>query len=232
MRQSDYGSTPTPSEMTPEILIAHVEESLTKALAHQSWIDESVLRLKGFSTGVQRRLVSNLCHLPKFDPCYLEVGLFCGATFCAALNHSPYLTAVGVEDFSQDFGDPEVRSQLLANLAIYSGQAKSATLVDADCFKWSKEELRQPVDVFYFDGEHSFASQASALPAFLDQLAPLFVFMVDDTNWTSVAEGTRQGFVTLKDRVQIERSWHLEDDRRQDGPNWHNGVDLFVCRKC
>lgn len=217
--------------MTPSILIQHVDDSIAKATRHQSWIDESVLSLTGFATGVMRRMVSNICHLPKANPAYLEVGLFGGATFCAAMSNNPTLTAIGVENFSQPFGKEGIRQELEANIEKYRLNARFAKLINSDCFTVRMAEIPLPIDVYYFDGEHSFESQAKALPYYFDALAPLFVFMVDDAHWSSVHEGTIAGFETLKDRVKIEKSWALDGVLPQDDPVFWNGMELFVCSK-
>jgi len=218
--------------MTHTQLTAHVEDSIAKSLRHESHIDVGILSIKGFSTGVQRRLVNSLTRLPKDDPCYLEVGLYAGATFCAAINNNPRLTAVGVENFSQPFGDDTIRAQLENNFACYAGDALSAKLVNSDCWAIPPEDLPPlPVDVFYFDGEHSVESQAKALPHFIDQMADDFIFMVDDANWDTVRDGTAEGFAKLGSRVTVRREWLLSDPQRHDGPIWHNGVLLFVCSK-
>lgn len=216
--------------MTPEIAIRHVNESITKSLRHESWIDESILHLTGFATGVMRRLVSNICHLPKANPVYLECGLYAGASFCAALNNNPTLTAIGIEDFSQPFGKAGIREELEANITQYTPGARSVQLISADCFQVDISALPH-VDVFYYDGEHSFESQAKALPYFFESLAPVFIFIVDDAHWSSVREGTSKGFDDLRRRVKIHEHWNLDGAKPQDDPIFWNGMAIFVCSK-
>lgn len=208
----------------------HVDQSIARALNHDSSIDESVLSLTGFSTGVMRRLVSNLSHLPTENPVYLEIGLFAGASFCSAMSNNPRLTAIGIDNFSQDFGRPEVRAELTVNFDRYSPACREASLRDADCFSFDPKTL-PAVDVFFFDGEHSQDSQTRALPYYLDAMAPLFIFMVDDANWIPVSEGTRISFQQLRKKVRIEHHRHLSGAQPNDDPIWHNGVDVYVCSK-
>lgn len=216
--------------MTKETLIAHVKQAIEKASAHASWIDASILDLNGFSTGVQRRLVNNLVHLPKADPVYLECGLWKGSSFCAAINNSPTLHAYGVEDFSQPFAQNNVKEELEANVERYKSGARSVTVFNADCFKLDLDKIDRPVDVFYFDGEHSYESQFNALRYYLYAMADLFVFMVDDFQWVPVSTGTRDSLESLKDSVTVEQEWILSDGV-PDGPNYHNGVAVFVISK-
>src|SRR2546430_1499714 len=98
--------------MTVDVLIRHVDDSISRALRHESYIDEGVLKITGFATGAQQRLGNNLCHLPKVAANYLECGLYAGATFCAAINNNPDLHAVGIEDYSQPFGVEGIEVEL------------------------------------------------------------------------------------------------------------------------
>lgn len=216
--------------MTTQELIDHVNQAIETATRHQSWIDESILHVRGFSTGVMRRFFSNLVHMPKADPVYLEVGLYCGGTACAAINNSPTLHFYGVENFSQPFGNDNVPEELKANIEKYKHGARSVTLIDCDCFKVNLKDITLPVDVFFFDGEHSFESQRDALPYYFDAMADTFVFVVDDFAWDLTKLGTREGLSILKDKVKIEREWILSDGV-PDGGQWHNDVAVYVLSK-
>jgi hypothetical protein len=224
--------------MTPDQFAAHVDQSIARALRHDSHIDESILSLTGFSTGIQRRLVSNLAHLPKENPRYLEIGLYAGATFCAAINNNSKLFAVGVEDFSQPFGQEGIRDHLFLNVRTHmaaTDEEGDVRILERECFALEPGEIAEAagglIDIYFFDGEHSRESQGRALPHFIDAMAPLFLFMVDDANWATVREGTADGFAALRDRVKIEREWHLVGEKKQDDPIWWNGVSLYLCSK-
>lgn len=217
--------------MTPTSLILHVDEAIEKALRHQSWIDKEILDIKGFATGTMRRMFSNLCHLPKSDPVYCEVGLYCGATFCSAINNNPTLTAIGYEDFSQDFSVENIRGMLEANVERYKAGAKSVTVIDGDFFKCDPFGMMPPVDIFYYDGRHDYAFQRNALLHIFDFLSDLFLIIVDDYSWSCVREGTRDALSELKDKVKVEKEWVLSGSRIADDLTWHNQVFLAVCSK-
>jgi len=216
--------------MNAEKLIYHVEDSIARALRHQSWIDASILDINGMSTGVMRRLISNICHLPKAKPSYLEIGMWAGASFCAAINNNPTLSATGIENFSQPFNNKNVRAELEINIARYRSGAREVRCVDADCF-CAPIKTTGPFDVYFYDGEHSFESQAKALPHWLHTMADLFLFMVDDTNWPCVHDGTEAGFKALEGKVRVLKQWTLKGEVADNDPVWHNGMELFVCEK-
>lgn len=216
--------------MTSEILIEHVQQSIDKALRHESWIDESVLSVGGFSSGVIRRLFSNLVHLPKSDPVYLECGLFRGGTICAVMNNSPTLTVYGVEDFSQPFGQDGVRENLERNVATYRAGAHSVTIIDGDCFTIDLAQIKRAVDVFFYDAIHSYEAQRDAITRFLPLLAQVSILVVDDFSWESVKTATREALRLIADKAVVEREWVLGNGQ-PDQPAWHNDVAVFVLRK-
>lgn len=206
--------------------IENVESAIRRAKAHDSLLDQSVLDMKGFSTGVMRRMISNLC---EHALAYLEVGAYCGATACAAINNKQIETYI-FEDFSQAFGDPDVRLQLERNML-------DVRKTGGVCTCWFKNYLTHehafeiPPEIYFFDGEHSRESQAAALPWAFDRLAQRFLFIVDDSNWESVWHGTADGFKALEDKLNITHSWKLIGQQRQDDPVWWNGMALFLCEK-
>lgn len=219
--------------MTPEEAIVHVEESIAKALRGESYLDPSVLEIKGFSTATQRHLVRNLCQPPVRN--YLEVGLYFGGTFCAAISNNLELEAIGYENLSQSFGESEVFEKLSRNLAAHSGITGNIGRIQViyrDCFKPDRRDwgMGPMVDFFYYDGEHSVESQAKALPHFIDRMDQTFIFMIDDYCWPTVHQGTYNGFQALVGRIKKHAIWWLTDGK-PDGPRWHNDVGIWVIEK-
>lgn len=209
---------------------AHIEDSIAKALRHESHIDKEILEIRGFSTGVMRRLISNLCHFEKENLTYLEVGLYGGATFCAACNNNPLLIPYGIDNYGQDFGVKSIWQEMKVNMDRFSSSPRGATF-NNDFFKMEIDQyLRKKVDIFFYDGEHSYESQAKALPHALPILADHFLFIVDDYDWDEVWYGTNDSLFELTKKVEILATWKLTDNI-PDGPNWHNGVAIFLCKK-
>lgn len=220
-----------------ELLGSHVAHSIQRALLGQSYLDPEVLKIHGFATPTIRHLFSNLCHHDGLI--YLEVGTFCGATFVAAFNNNP-IAAVGIDNFSQPFDQTGVKEQLYANFERWRLTAGAASFIDGDAFKIPFSDLPGGIGIYYYDGEHSFESQAKALPHFFSLMADKFLFIVDDFQWEQVERGTKAGFAELmtaeyliEPMVKIEHEWHLhgEDRTRNDHPIWWNGVALYLCSK-
>lgn len=214
--------------MTPEEMIAHVNNSVVRSLRGEAYFDDLVLNIRGFSTPTIRRLFSNLCHIDIPMPVYLECGVWCGATFCAAVSGNPDLIAYGVDDFSQDFSCPTVKAELENALKHFANA--TTHVFHEDCFTLNAL-LPKPIDIFFFDAEHSTESQAKALPYFLPVMASTFIYIVDDTNWDQVRRGMMQGIDAVADKITVLDYRHLSDAKKQDGEIWHNAVDIFVIQK-
>ena len=212
--------------MNDQVLITHVTHAIARTLRGEAYLDKDCLDIRGFSTPTMRRLFSNICHLP--GATYLECGLYCGGTFVSAFNNNP-IHAIGVEDFSQDFGVASVKQELAANVDAKRKTADSVEWIDADFFTVGRQLVKTPVDIYFYDGNHALEFQRRALPEALPLLNDSFIHIVDDYNWQSVNEGTAQGL--KKSGVTIKRVWRFCGQQMQDDPVWHNGVCVMVLSK-
>jgi hypothetical protein len=206
----------------------HIELSIKRAMDGQSNLSQEQLAVRGFSTPTIRRLFSNLCNI---EGTYLEIGLFCGATFVSSFN--PKLKAIGIEDHSQDFseGFELIKKELKDNVDKFARKAKDVHVHYADCFKIDKSLLPDNIDIMFWDGEHTLENQSKALPHFLDKLADRFIAVTDDYNWTDVENGTNSGLELLRDKIEIEGCWVLRGYHLNNDSVWHNGVHILLAKK-
>ena len=207
----------------------HIQNSIDKALRGESNVNQDILNIRGFSPPTVRHLFNNLCNIKNGN--YLEIGLFCGATFCSSFNEDT--VSIGIENHSQDFsaGFDLVKQELEQNFKQFSNRAKDAHIFYEDCFEIKKLEYPFGFDIYFYDGWHSEELQAKALPHFIDNMADRFVWIVDDSNWDYVASGTNIGLNELKDKIDIERVWTLRGYHLQNDPIWHNGVNIYLINK-
>lgn len=210
--------------ITPE----HIQLSIKRALEGQSNLSPEIHDIRGFSTQTIRRLVNNLTQGAQT---YMEVGLYCGATFCSSFNSN--CTSIGIEDHSQDFsaGFEQVKKELKENVDKFSELAKEVYIHYEDCFKIDKSLLPSGIDMLYYDGEHSAINTAKALPYFLDNMNDTFLYMVDDVRWGSVMAGLIYGFELVNSKCDIIQEFRLYGEQPNDDPIWHNGVALFLIKK-
>jgi len=212
-----------------KLSIEHIQNSIDKALKGESNLEEDRLSISGFSTPTIRRLFNNLCNL--VEATYLEIGLFCGASFCASFNKN--CTAIGVEDHSQDFsaGFENVKRELKENLDKFSNIAKEVNVHYVGCFNMPDSAIPDGiVDIYSYDGWHSEEHQAKALSYFIDKMANKFAWLIDDWNWSYVRSGTDIGLSELKDKIEIEKEWTLGEGL-QNHHVWHNGLKIYLINK-
>lgn len=219
---------PTPPPVSPaQLRIDHIKRSIADAIRGKSNMDLQVTGIRGFSTSTMRHLFNNLLNQPA-PMRYLEVGAYCGGTFCAAISNNPNVQAVVFEDFSQPFDVDNVRDQCLDNIARFNNG--NGAVVERDFFgPW--DDVKGPFDMFFYDGNHDEEWQAKALPRAFDLLADTFIMLVDDYNWESVRNGTGHGIAAMANRMSVVQSWELRGKSSSDDSMWHNGVAIFLCRK-
>lgn len=210
------------------ITAEHIVESIKNGIDGKSNLTPEQLSVRGFSTATQRHIFSNLCDI---NGTYLEIGLFCGATFVSSFNKN--LTSIGVENHSQDFGEgfDLVKQELSDNVKKFADNAKGVYLHYTDCFSMDKSVLPDDIDIFYYDGEHSELNQSKALPYFIDKMAKTFVMIVDDYSWKAVEGGTLAGLEKLKESIDVEHCWILKGQQQNDDPIFHNGIAIFLINK-
>lgn len=219
-------------------IIAHVDNSIARALRGESLLTEKELAIQGFSTPTQRHLWNNLMN--EFIN-YVEVGVYGGGSFFSAIKGNKHLTAIGIDNFSQDFHNPGIFAHLKENVAhyigetSYSGDAHYAKFINDDFFSMDLDFLSEgnfaEVDFFYYDGEHSPDLQGRCIEVIFPKLADVFVWAVDDWLWTeSVQDPTRKAIENLKPRAKLLHEWVLTDGKN-DSPIHHNGQFLGLFKK-
>lgn len=211
------------------ITAEHIEQSINKALNGVSGIEPQALQCRGFSTFTIRSLFHALCDTGE-PLTYLEVGLFCGATFCASFNKNT--TSIGIENHSQDFsaGFDVVAQELKDNVENLKELGKEVKVIYEDCFEMDTSVLPNDIDIYFFDGFHSEETQRKALPYFLDKMANKFIWVVDDYSWDYVKEGTDNGLKEVEDKIEIEKQWVLGEGCNNH-PIWHNSVLVLLINK-
>lgn len=209
---------------------SHIQQAVDNAVAGNSNLTEEVLAVRGFSTKTIRNIFNGLCNT-EYPITYLEVGLFCGATFCSSFNKNA--TCIGIENHSQDFsaGFDLVKQELKENVEKFKDRAKEVKVLYEDCFAMDKSLLPDNIDIYFYDGFHSENLQRKALPYFLDKMANKFIWVVDDFNWDYVKSGTDLALNDLKDQIQVEQCWLLRGYHLQNDPIYHNGLCIYLINK-
>ena len=204
-------------------LVDHTLASIERAFRAESKLTPAVLSVPGFCKPASRHLLNNLCSFP--DVNYLEVGVFKGATLFAASFRNQG-TFTGVDNFwferMANVRDPRQAFRAARRRLARSCHVK---LVEGDCFRLDPARLPPKVDVYFYDGGHSYEDQHRAFTHFDPVLARRFVALVDDWNWDRVRRGTRRAFKELGYQVLLKRELRSRGGVR--GP-WGNGLLVAV----
>lgn len=229
--------------------IERVETALALANSEQTKLTEKqLIELKGLSSKRIRILLNELI---KEDTNYLEVGTFTGSTFVNALYGNKPNSATVIDSFSaNDSWEMDMKIDVQYHgMKVKNGLflmflenckrngIKDFTCIQGDCFNLlfpDKFEIRN-VDTYLFDAGHSKEDHTKAITYYLNNLADVFIYIVDDWNDETVREGTRLGFESSF--VKIHKEWEIFSEVKMIGkekhydPNWWNGYYIAVCEK-
>jgi hypothetical protein len=212
----------------------HLIDSINLAYEEKSRVTERTLDMVGMSTPKVRHLINNIASL---DDCrYLEVGLFKGATFCAANDGNEELVSVGIENFSE-FQDENhtregmsVRDTFWKNVTpILQHASHRAKIIEQDCFSINPSSLGK-FNVYFYDGNHSFDMQRNAFHHFNNALDKIFICIIDD--WFDTTNGPYDGtFRAFKELGYKARYLEELPANYPKEPMFHGGMLVGVLEK-
>ena len=227
---------PHVSISSPGTLKDMVERAFRDAEAGIGRLDNTAYKVEGFCGRKHRLFVNNLVgQLP--NPRYLEIGIFKGATLCAAIWQNR-VQVVAVDNWSE-FGGPDGQSWknslvFYRNLAACKSPHATVTIIERD-FRTVPLAALGPFDFGFYDGSHSEQDQYDGARAVLAVLAPRAVLMIDDWNWDRVRNGTMRAIRDAGAAVEYSVEIRTTDDGSLvTGPafggssDWHNGVFVAV----
>lgn len=207
----------------------HLHQAVAKAILGIGKLPKEVLDLEGMSSWGIRLFLNNLCDATGH---YLEIGSWKGSTFISALykNHFMFGTSV---DHHQEFKGHMFESShalLKANCERNLTNNESYTLISADCFAMQLPE--RPVDIYLYDGWHSYDAQYKALEYYYDSLKPFFFFICDDYSIDRVEKGTQDALRDLD--IQVISEFKLFGNQLipfSAKPGFWNGYYAAFCVK-
>jgi hypothetical protein len=213
-------------------LASAVQKSFQIALQNQREIDSGVYEVGGFC-GRKFRLFLNTLIATIDDARYLEIGIYQGATFCAAISGNA-VRAVGIDDWCWDKGQ-RLGSLFFANLSKHHSFATRVSILEQD-FRSVDFSSIGSFNVMFYDGSHSEQDQYDGVCAPLKALDNEAVVIVDDWNLEEVRRGTMRAI----NDSQLRISYALEVRTSFDNTvpafsgghsDWHNGTYVAVVDK-
>ena len=155
------------------------------------------------------------------DQAFVNVGVWHGFTFLAAVAGNADRRCVGIDDFSQ-FGGP--RDAFSERFERHRGPLHE--FHDTDFRDYFARAPRRPIGVYLYDGDHSYKNQLGGLRAAEPSLADGCLVVVDDTNWDEPRQATLDFIAASRE------AYELVADLRTSGeghPTLWNG--MIVARK-
>jgi predicted O-methyltransferase YrrM len=214
-------------------LVGLMQTAFRDALAGAGPMNPEVYDVGGFCGRKFRLFLNNLVGGCNGTARYLEVGVFRGATLCAALSGNA-VAATAIDDWSWDTQN-DVARECYANLARFKSSRTPVTLIEKD-FRRVPSGLIGSFNIYFYDGAHEEQDQYDgavwAYPA-LDDHA---ILLVDDWNWPSVRAGTLRALrdldAVIEYSVELRTSFNDEiPGHAFGGSDWHNGFFGAVISK-
>jgi hypothetical protein len=199
-----------------------IEQAIQDAEAHKSKLtEEYISTLDGLSSPKVWHLLNNLC---AGASSYLEVGCYKGSTLLAALYQNP-VYAFAIDNFVMS---PKTRGEFFEN----TKDAKFE-FYEGDCFNFDIKKIKKPIELYFYDGDHSAEAQYNALMHFHGALSDEFIFVCDDWDLSKMKTCT---FSAIRDlNMQIKEYHELkgktagtEEERKA---SWWGGIGVVRVKK-
>jgi hypothetical protein len=173
-----------------------------------------------------------LNELGKISTSYLEVGCLGGRTFSSVLaNNSLKAYAIdnwkeGVLTENAEIGMTVTKDDFVKNISPYKGE-NQIKVFNCDFIDVNKESIKD-IDLFLYDGDHSYESTKLAVEYFASTFADECILVFDDANWDGVIDGALAGIESAGLTVQYDKKIlnNIEDKNM-----WWNGVFIALVNK-
>lgn len=209
-------------------IVERVDQAIEDAQNNRSRLPVEAGQVEGMIGMHVRHLLNNLCSIP--GTVYLEVGLYLGASFVAALSGNPFHHAYGIDNWDNTI-EPSLRqgdkAKFLETISRFLGSAKDRfDIVDSDAMAVPHEWFDHAPNILYYDGDHSKTAQA------LSHLWPICdgtsIVLLDDWQLSDVRRDWL-AFTSSPD-VQVVHEWTLECSRR-DTATWWCGFHIAIVER-
>ena len=206
----------TPQSAYEIKLVNHVKNSFEKALKLQSNLTGQIFQETADSIQWRKQtlphyyfltnivnipyyhLLNNLCNFSNAS--HAHVGLLAGDSFIAALYQNEHLLKqiIAIDWFQE------------CPLQIFNGncqnfiQMNCFETINGSCFNIDKTLFSMPIDIYFYDADHSLKGQEMALTYYNDLFADVFVAVIDDCNCPWIRGATFKAFDKLQYSILYE----------------------------
>jgi len=200
-------------------------QAFMNALAGHGQMDDAVYSVAGFCGRKFRLLLNNLIRALDGDARYMEVGIFCGATLCAAISNNA-VKVTGIDNWSWD-KEKGIAAQFYGALAKFKTHKSPVTIIEAN-FQDVTHAAIGKHNIYFYDGDHSEKAQYDGITWALRALDDEAIILVDDWNWAATRNGTlnalRDAGAKINYMLELRTSFNNEIPEPAYGDSdWHNG---------
>lgn len=198
------------------LLVEHAKASFEKSLRLQSKLTDNMFNeveaskkwrastiphyhpLSDLTQIPYYHLLNNLCDFKGAS--HLHVGLLAGDSFIAALygNQTMLEQQIGIDWFKEC-----PQAIFYANCNQYLDVNKCQIINDG-CFDINKANFKAPIDIYFYDADHSLLGHEKALTYYHDILADVFIVVIDDWNCPWIRAASFKAFSKLNYCVLYE----------------------------
>jgi len=191
----------------------------------------------GLTSPRVRHFLNNICS--QEGAVYLEVGVFAGSTFCAAIENNDMVAAYANDNWSEPNLQPareDLQIEVTGDMDTFVSNVERVSsnlnfdisILNGDAESLDQSNFEHKVNVIFYDGDND----PSAMWRFYERMElftdDVFTLIVDDANVEQVVK-------TTKDFVD-SKSWKLLYERellnnQEDENMWWNGLYVLVLSK-
>lgn len=217
--------------------VKKVIESISNSAKNISNFDELTYNIPGLSSNRVRHLLNNLCQID--DAVYMEVGVYTGSTFYAALQNNS-IKAYAIDHFQAQNITPErddVEWQtnenpfisFVENSKTYIGN-NSIKLLEKEASFVSVDDIHPEYkpNIIFYDGNHDYEEQLNCLNSLLCNFTDTFILVIDDANIESSVTSTDE-FIRINNLSVLYEKKILHNI--EDFTQWWNGLYILILSK-
>lgn len=232
---------------------SHILNSIEFAQRLQSNLHPAILNFEGMSTAFIRHLFNNIANSGD-EVNYLEIGTWCGATFCSTLFNNN-VKGIVIDNFSEfdnmawvEFETKVLRDKLWRykgfthpknGLFYQIGKTEGLNnrnfnfvFLEKNCFEVNLALFKNKIDFFFYDGNHSEENQYKAYTYYNSILADRFVTIIDDYSDEKIVAATLKAFKDLNYKIILEKRLYGGNTTDvNDEKSWWNGIGLYILEK-
>ena len=196
--------------------------------------------VEGLTSPRVRHFLNNLCS--QEGAVYLEVGVYAGSTFCAAVQNNDMVAAYANDNWSQPNLQPAREDLELAledvtvDTFVNNLQENITTesldfdiqVLNGDSSGLGKKDFKQDVNIIFYDGDNDPMKMIEFYTNMMTFTQDVFTLVVDDANVEKNVETTKQFIEYNGLKILYERE--LLNDQEDDSM-WWNGLYVVVVSK-